>query len=36
VTGEDSLSELGSLGQDGGLGLHPEEIRVGSEGDSSV
>lgn len=35
VLGEDSLGELGGLGQDGGLGLHPEEVRVRSEGDSS-
>jgi hypothetical protein len=35
VLGEDTLGELGGLGQDGGLGLHPEEVRVRSEGDSS-
>lgn len=36
VAGEDSLGELGGLGQDGRLGLHPEEVRIGSEGDSSI
>lgn len=36
VAGENSLGELGGLGQDGRLGLHPEEVRVGSEGDSSI
>lgn len=36
VASEDSVGELGGLGQDGRLGLHPEEVRVGSEGDSSM
>lgn len=35
VLGENALGELCGLGKDGGLGLHPEEVRVRSEGDSS-
>jgi hypothetical protein len=35
VLGQNSLGELGSLGQDRRLGLHPEKIRVRSKGNSS-
>lgn len=34
--GVDTVGELLSLGVDGGLGLHPDEVGVGGEGDGTV